>query len=91
MESNKTGKAKILDHVASMKEKAISEIEQEAKSLYWDVYGKAVEWKNYQGLQMPDWSALPEKIRAAWMEVAKDKINALEKLKDNVYQAIQIS
>ena len=76
---------------ANKTEKAINEIEQEAKSLYWDVYGKSVEWKNYQGLPMPDWAALPDKIKIAWMEVAKNKINAIEKLKDNVYQAIQIS
>lgn len=35
------------------------------------VYGVTVDNKNYQGLPMPAWEALPEKIRNAWIATAK--------------------
>ncbi len=29
-------------------------------------YGAVTDFKNYQGLPMPQWHELPEKIREAW-------------------------
>jgi hypothetical protein len=39
--------------------------EQIARMAY-RAYGDTVEWKNYQGLPMPEWDALPQPIRTAW-------------------------
>lgn len=44
-------------------------IERKAAALY-AAYGKTTDFKNYQGNLMPEWDALPEKIRAAWMAAA---------------------
>lgn len=41
-----------------------------AKSAY-DAYGAVTDHKNYQGLPMPTWEDLPEKIRLAWCAAAK--------------------
>ena len=30
-------------------------------------YGKTTNFKNYQGLPMPEWADLPEQIKEAWM------------------------
>ena len=42
----------------------------------YHAYGGVTDHKNYQGLPMPEWSALPEKIQDAWRaavtQVAKD-------------------
>lgn len=37
-----------------------------AKSAY-RAYGSVTNWKNYQGLPMPEWENLPDGIRAAWV------------------------
>ncbi len=34
-------------------------------------YGAVTDFKNYQGLPMPEWDALPPKIREAWVAAAK--------------------
>jgi hypothetical protein len=34
-------------------------------------YGSVTEFKNYQGLPMPTWEDLPEKIKTAWIEAIK--------------------
>lgn len=34
-------------------------------------YGQVTDFKNYQGLPMPAWSELPEKIREAWGAAAE--------------------
>jgi hypothetical protein len=39
------------------------------KDLY-RVYGSVTDFKNYQGLPMPEWDALPAKIVEAWNAVA---------------------
>ncbi len=36
----------------------------------YDAYGATTDHKNYQGLPMPKWDDLPEKIRAAWFAAA---------------------
>ena len=33
-------------------------------------YGDYVDWKNYQGLPMPKWEDLTDKIRGAWEAAA---------------------
>ena len=33
-------------------------------------YGQTTDFKNYQGLPMPEWDALPEKIREAWVNAS---------------------
>ncbi len=36
----------------------------------YEAYGKTTDFKNYQGLPMPDWEELPEQIRSAWVSAA---------------------
>lgn len=45
------------------------DIEKLAREAY-DAYGATTDHKNYQGLPMPTWGALPEKIQAAWRAAA---------------------
>ena len=45
-------------------------LEETAKEAY-RVYGQTTNFKNYQGLQMPEWEQLPEKIRLAWQTATK--------------------
>lgn len=33
-------------------------------------YGKVTEFKNYQGLPMPEWEDLPPKIQLAWRKAS---------------------
>ncbi|WP_414755573.1 hypothetical protein [Anabaena sp. CCY 9910] len=33
----------------------------------YHAYGKTTDFKNYQGLPMPEFEALPEKIKEAWI------------------------
>lgn len=40
-----------------------------AKQAY-TAYGTVTDFKNYQGLPMPEWDALPEKIKEAWQAAA---------------------
>lgn len=42
----------------------------------YDAYGESVDWKAYNGERMPDWDALPERIKAAWV-VATDKVRGI--------------
>ena len=42
-----------------------------AKRAY-KTYGKAVDFKNYQGNPMPEFDELPEKIKNAWIQVIKE-------------------
>lgn len=48
-----------------------------AKSAY-DAYGAVTDHKNYQGLPMPLWDALPERIQAAWLGAVKDVFKKLQ-------------
>lgn len=43
---------------------------EQAKSAY-KAYGASTNFKNYQGLPMPEWDALPEAIQIAWGCVVK--------------------
>lgn len=33
----------------------------------YEAYADEAEWKNYQGLPMPEWQELPTKIKNSWM------------------------
>lgn len=46
------------------------EIEKLAKQSYY-AYGNVTDFKNYQGLPMPKWEALTDKIREAWRAAAR--------------------
>lgn len=37
----------------------------------YDAYGQTTDHKNYQGLPMPQWDGLTEKIQNAWIANAK--------------------
>ena len=41
-------------------------------------YGEVTGGKNYQGLPMPEWSALPGRIREAWENSAEAVIRAFK-------------
>jgi hypothetical protein len=45
------------------------ELETLAKGAY-GAYGAVTDHKNYQGLPMPTWAELPDKIREAWRAAA---------------------
>ena len=32
----------------------------------YDAYGEMAKWKNFQGADMPQWDALPDKIKRSW-------------------------
>ena len=38
--------------------------------LGYQAYGKTTDFKNYQGLPMPEWDQLPPRIREAWHAAA---------------------
>jgi hypothetical protein len=42
----------------------------ELAMIAYDAYGAVTDHKNYQGLPMPKWEELPEKIREAWYAAA---------------------
>lgn len=65
---------RICNYILGAMKKYQEAVEKEAKLLYWEVYGKAVEYKNFRGEPMPEWAALPEKIQEAWRAVAKNKV-----------------
>ena len=41
------------------------DIEALAQEAY-KAYGSVTDWKNYQGLPMPEWKDLPPNIQEAW-------------------------
>lgn len=43
---------------------------ERAKSAY-HAYGEITDFKNYQGLPMPEWEALTPKIQSAWVAAIK--------------------
>jgi hypothetical protein len=51
------------------------EPEDYAKIAY-QAYGETTDFKNYQGLPMPEWNALTETIRKAWIKAALAAIEA---------------
>lgn len=40
-------------------------------------YGEVTGFKNYQGLPMPEWDALTDTIREAWVGAVKDVFRQL--------------
>lgn len=42
----------------------------------YDAYGNSVGWNNYQGLPMPSWDALPEKIQSAWIAATQTAVES---------------
>ncbi|MBN3875200.1 hypothetical protein [Nostoc sp. JL23] len=44
--------------------------ELELAKIGYRAYGETTDFKNYQGLPMPKWEDLPEKIQIAWMAAA---------------------
>ncbi|MEH1808433.1 hypothetical protein [Nostoc sp.] len=44
--------------------------ELELAKIGYRAYGETTDFKNYQGLPMPNWEDLPEKIQIAWMAAA---------------------
>ena len=48
-----------------------------AKRAY-EAYGKTTDFKNYQGLPMPKWEDLPEKIKDAWLNACLEVIKAIQ-------------
>ena len=44
--------------------------ELELAKIAYQAYGKTTDFKNYQGLPMPEWESLPEKIQQAWIAAA---------------------
>lgn len=50
------------------------DFEKLAKQCYYG-YGSVTDFKNYQGLPMPEWEELSDKIRAAWEAAARYAFN----------------
>lgn len=44
----------------------------------YDAYGEVTDHKNYQGLPMPKWDELTDKIRAAWVNAVKSVFDNLK-------------
>jgi len=60
--------AQLLDEtfsVVSSKDPGTEELESLARDAY-HAYGAVTEFKNYQGLPMPEWENLTQTIKAAW-------------------------
>lgn len=41
----------------------------------YQMYGKSVDFKNYQGNPMPSWEELPDAIKTAWEAAAEGVAN----------------
>ncbi|MGL4883040.1 MAG: hypothetical protein ACRC8K_18580 [Waterburya sp.] len=52
-------------------------LEELAKQAYFD-YGTVTDHKNYQGLPMPEWDDLPEKIKEAWIMAVKSVLAGIK-------------
>jgi hypothetical protein len=50
----------------------------ELAKLGYASYGRSVDFKNYQGLPMPEWDDLPEKIQEAWKAAARSIADAVD-------------
>jgi hypothetical protein len=51
--------------------------EELAMGMYAD-YGATTDYKNYQGLPMPEWHELTDRIRAAWCAAATGAARRLQ-------------
>lgn len=45
-------------------------VEHTAAEAAYAAYGKTTDYKNYQGLPMPKWEDLGQKIQQAWINAA---------------------
>ncbi len=45
----------------------------------YQAYGEVTEFKNYQGLPMPAWEDLPERIKLAWVAAVQRALWVAEK------------
>lgn len=50
--------------------------ETDLAKVAYHAYGQTTDFKNYQGLPMPEWDNLMDKIRAAWVSAVKVAIQA---------------
>lgn len=51
---------------------------EELAKIAYQAYGSVTDFKNYQGLPMPAWEDLTEKIREAWKAAVLAALNAVE-------------
>jgi hypothetical protein len=61
-----TTDSEVLDTVAGLTGEELETLAQGA----YRAYGAVTEFKNYQGLPMPKWEDLTDKIREAWCAAA---------------------
>jgi hypothetical protein len=50
----------------------------EYAKIAYAAYGAETDYKNYQGLPMPTWDELPDKIKLAWIAAATAVYQAYE-------------
>jgi hypothetical protein len=61
---------------------------EELAKIAYRAYGETTDFKNYQGLPMPEWENLSETIQRAWINAVADVVSPEEKpqdLKENWY------
>jgi hypothetical protein len=58
--------------------------EELAKKAYF-AYGQTTDFKNYQGLPMPEWENLPEAIQKAWGNAASTLAQPAAGIADQAY------
>jgi len=47
------------------------ELDDRDGAIAYEAYGDVTDRKNYQGLPMPAWDDLPDRIKAAWRAAAQ--------------------
>lgn len=50
--------------------------DEKLAKLAYHAYGKVTNFKNYQGLPMPEWADLTEKIKEAWVAACRAAVEA---------------
>lgn len=50
----------------------------ELAEIAYHAYGETTGFKNYQGLPMPEWDSLGEKIRTAWTAAVSAVLDAYD-------------
>lgn len=60
----------------------IREYSSQVAIMAYNAYGDYVEWKDYQGLPMPKWEELPEKIQVAWLKAGIAAVEGYHSLID---------
>ncbi len=61
-----------------MTESPLPNFEKFAQMAY-HAYGNSTNFQNFMGDPMPNWQALPEKIKHAWVAAAKQVIDDIKK------------